>query len=62
MTIGIVVVVCLARKRSRCTSGHENVNLETHQLGRQVGEPIIFPLGPSILDDDVLPLHVAELK
>ena len=51
----------LGRKGSRCASGHEDVNLEPDQLGRQVGEAIKLPSAQPGLDDNVLPLHVAQI-
>jgi hypothetical protein len=43
------------------TGRNDNVYLETHQLGRERGEAIEFSLCISILNDNVFPLHVAEL-
>src|SRR5256885_6765677 len=37
----------------------DEVDLETGQLGRQTREPLDLPIGPSVLDEDVLTLHVA---
>ena len=51
----------LGHKRPRYRMGHDDVNLEANQLGRQIGEPIALPLRPSVLNDNVLALHVAEV-
>src|SRR5438093_7883193 len=40
---------------------HDDINLETHQLGRKLTLAIRFSLCVSILDDDVFPLHVPQL-
>ena len=40
---------------------HDDINLETHQLGRKLREPIGLPLRISVLDGDVLSFDVATL-
>jgi hypothetical protein len=46
----------------RCGSyGHKHVDVEPDQLGRQVGEPFILSLCPTVLDDEVLALDIAEV-
>ena len=40
---------------------HNDINLETHQLGRKAREPIELPLRISVLDGDVLSFDVAEI-
>jgi hypothetical protein len=35
-------------------------HLEPDQLGREGGEPLRLPLGPALLQDDSLALHIAE--
>ena len=40
---------------------HDDINLETHQLGRKLSEPIAFPLRISVLGSDVLSFYVAPL-
>ena len=40
---------------------HDDINLETHQLGRKLREPIALPLRISVLDGDVLSFYVAKL-
>ena len=40
---------------------HDDINLETHQLGRKLREPIELPLRISVLDGDVLSFYVAKL-
>ena len=61
MTMGIVDVASLAARVACRTSRDDDVYLETHQLGRERGEAIEFSLCISILDDNVLPLHVPKL-
>ena len=43
------------------SDGYDEVHLETHQLGGEVGESLQLPLGPALLLDDGLALHIAEL-
>ena len=45
----------------RRAAGDDHVRLETDQFGGEIGKPLVLPLGPPVLDDDVLPLDVAEL-
>ena len=40
---------------------HDDINLETHQLGRKLREPIDLSLRISVLGGDVLPFYVAKL-
>ena len=60
--MGIVLVAFLAARighGSACY--HDDINLETHQLGRKLREPIGLPLRISVLDGDVLSFYVAKL-
>ena len=60
MTIGIVRVALFAARSLR-SHRNDDVHLELDQLGRQVGEAVEPSFGPSGLEGDVLPFHVAEL-
>jgi hypothetical protein len=40
---------------------HNDINLETHQLGGKLTEPIAIPLRISVLHGDVLSFYVAKL-
>ena len=42
-------------------SYHDDIDLETHQLGRKLREPIALPLRISVFDRDVLSFYVATL-
>ena len=56
------MVAFLAARISRVPSCyHDDINLETHQLGRKLREPIELPLRISVLDGDVLSFYVAKL-
>ena len=60
--MGIVLVAFLAARIRRVPSCyHDDINLETHQLGRKLREPIALPLRISVLDGDVLSFYVATL-
>jgi len=59
MTIGIVVVACLAAKAAL---GYDNVDVATHQVGGEAGKPLIIALGPAILDPNVLPFDVSVVS
>ena len=43
------------------SSYHDDINFETHQLGRKLREPIDLPLRISVLAGDVLSFYVAKL-
>ena len=60
--MGIVLVAFLAAWTHRVPSCyHDDINLETHQLGRKLRSPIALPLRISVLDGDVLSFYVAKL-
>ena len=60
--MGIVLVAFLAAWISESSSCyHDDINLETHQLGRKLREPINLPLRISVLDGDVLSFYIATL-
>ena len=40
---------------------HDDINLETHQLGQKLREPIALPLRISVLGGDILSFYVAKL-
>ena len=61
ITIGIVLVAFLAARISGPSCCHDEINLETHQLGHKLREPIALPLRISVLDGDVLSFDVATL-
>jgi len=42
-------------------SGHDDINLERNQFGRESGEPLELPLGISVFDHDVAALDVTEV-
>jgi len=43
------------------TPRHDDAHLRTDQVRREGGVPIILALGPSELESDVLPFHIAQL-
>ncbi len=49
------------RKGAGCARRHDDICLETDQLGRLAGEPIIMTLRPAVVDGDALSLDIAEL-
>ena len=60
--MGIVLVAFLAaRIHPGPSSYHDDINLETHQLGRKLREPIELPLRISVLDGDVLSFYITKL-
>jgi hypothetical protein len=61
MTIGIVLVACWAALVAPPPHRHDDVHLQTDQVGHESGVPIKLALGPSGFDGDVLTLHMAQL-
>jgi hypothetical protein len=60
--MGIVLVAFLAARIHGVPScDYDEINLETHQLGRKLRGPIEFSLRISILDGNVLSFYVAKL-
>ena len=60
--MGIVLVAFLAAWTVRGPSCyHDDINLETDQLGRKLRGPIDLFLRISVLDGDVLSFYVAKL-
>src|SRR6516165_2501769 len=53
----------LLGRQSRRTApgGHDDVDLESHELGGECGGSVGFPVAPSVLDGDVPSLDVAQL-
>jgi hypothetical protein len=51
----------LRGSRRTYAMGHDHVDLEEDEFGREIGEPLGPPVSPSLLDDDVLALDVPEL-
>jgi hypothetical protein len=44
-----------------CVSGHDDINLESNQFGRESGESLGLPLGISVFDHEVAALDVTEV-
>jgi hypothetical protein len=61
MTIGDRHGRLLGRQYSRRSVGHDDVDFETNQFRGELREPLIAALCPSVLDDNVPSLHVAEI-
>ena len=59
--MGIVLVACLAARAWGCAWGHDDINLERNQFGRESGEPLELPLGISVFDHDVATFDVTEV-
>lgn len=51
----------LDRRDPLIGGGHDDIHLEAHQLGRDMGDPLGPGFAQSALEDDVLPLHVPVL-
>jgi hypothetical protein len=61
-TMGRVLVACFGGQRGECAcGGHDDINLESNQFGRENGEPLGLPLGISVFDHEVAALDVPEV-
>ena len=58
--MGIVALAFLAAEVPPA-GGDDDVNLETHQFGCEVRQPIEFPICIAKLNDDVFTFDIAEL-
>ena len=45
-----------------CGWGHNDINLEPKQFGRETGEPLELPLGISVFSHDAAALDIPEVK
>jgi len=61
MTMGIVFVAFLVAKNRLRPPRYDQVHLDPNQVGRQLRKPLVQSVGGSVLDDEVLPLHVTEV-
>src|SRR5262245_32491724 len=50
-----------SKGRWRTTARHDDVNVQTHQLSREVGEPVELPFRIAALHDEMLTLDVAKV-
>ena len=60
MTIGIVLVACLAARVSVWTGRHDDCHLQMHHFDRECGDLFEFSIGPSIVNDDVFALDISK--
>src|SRR5262249_57176954 len=51
----------LGRLASCGTHGHEDVDLRSNELGRELRVAIVLAFRPAAIDDDVLAFHIALL-
>src|SRR5262249_28236419 len=51
----------LGRQGLGCTSGHDDINFERNQFGRERGEPLVLSPDISVFNHDVATLDVAEV-
>jgi hypothetical protein len=51
----------LGGQGGECAWGHDDINLERNQFGRESGEPLGLPLGISVFDHEVATLDVTEV-
>jgi hypothetical protein len=58
-TMGIVLVAC--RAGSRGGPGDDEIDLETHELGRQIRETLHVPVRRAVFDQDVATFDMAPL-
>ncbi len=60
--MGMVAGRLLGGQGAECAPcGHNDINLERNQFGRESGEPLGLPLGISVFDHEVTALDVTEV-
>jgi hypothetical protein len=59
MTMGIVAVASLAQRVGDGPGGDDDIHIETHKFGHEVGKPLYFSVSPPILNDNVFPFRIA---
>jgi len=62
MTIGIVVVACLAAKAAGVPWVMIMSTLRRTKVRGEAGKPLVIALGPPILDPNVLPFDVSVVS
>ena len=61
ITIGIVVVACLAARITGGRSDNDSINVEPHELGDKIRHTFLLALSVTIFEHDVFPVNVAEI-
>ncbi len=62
MTMGIVLVACLAARIAGVSPHDKDIDLELHEFGYKAWDTVQFSLSVAILDHDVLSLNVTEIS
>jgi hypothetical protein len=62
MTMGIVLVACLATRIVGSSPRDEDINLELHEFGHKAWDTVRLPLGVAKLDHDVFSINITELS
>ena len=62
MTMGIVLVACLAARIAAGSCKDKHIDLELHEFGHKAGDTVQLSLSVAILNQDVFPLDVTEIS
>ena len=62
MTMGIVLVACLASWIAAGRSNDKHIDLELHEFGHEAGDAVRVSLNVAILNQDVFPLDITEIS
>ncbi len=62
MTMGIVLVACLAARIAARSSRDKDIDLELHEFGHEAWDTVQFSLSVAILNQDVFPLDITEIS
>ena len=60
ITMGMVAGRFLRRQRVAVPMSHDQINLETNQVRRKLGQALSFPVRKSVLDGDILSLNPSK--
>ena len=62
MTMGIVLVACLAARIADEVYDDKDIDLELHEFGHKAWDPVQLSLSVAILNQDVFPLDITEIS
>ena len=62
MTIGIVLVACLASRIAINGASDKDIDLELYQFGYETWKTVLFSLAVAVLHQDVFSLDITEIS
>ena len=62
MTMGIVLVACLAARIAGRGTSDKHIDLELHEFGHEAWDTVHLSLNVAILNLDIFPLNITEIS